>query len=157
MDNGPFLIDTCYNYFEPFYGYDDYGEGIGSRRHYYNTCSVGNFYCEETEQLLFYRKGIDSCGLRPTIPLPSGFMEFDVDNYIKIYPNPFAIQTQIDFPEEQINSVILITNIMGEEVKRSIFSGRTYKLESEKLINGVYYFSILNKKIKLTKKLIVQH
>jgi len=156
MDNGPYLIDTCYDYFEPFYGWDEYGEGIGLKEHYYNFCADGSFYCQELYQLLFYKKGIDSCGLRPFIPLPSAINETDAENSISIFPNPFSTQTQLNFPVEQINSVITITDTMGKKIKSFSFSGRTLTLHRDNLSSGIYYVSVLNDKGTFSKKIIIQ-
>ena len=156
MDNGPQLTDSCYSYFEPYFGYDVYGEGIGWRSHYYNTCSQGFPYCEETGHLLFYKKGNDSCGLRPIIPIPTSVAEFEFENSFKIFPNPFSLQTQIAFFEEQNNSEIRITNFLGEELRRFNFSGRQLTLESNELTNGIYFLTVSNSNGKFTTKIIVQ-
>ncbi len=156
MDNGPFLTDSCYWYFEPYWGYDEYGEGVGIRSHYYNICSQGAFFCEEVGGLLFYKKGIDSCGFRPMIPLPNSVMEYASSKLFKINPNPLAYQTQITFSEEQINSLLTVSNILGEKLQEFSFSGKLLVLDCGKFSNGLYFLSVSNSRGKFTLKIIVE-
>ncbi len=154
MDNGPYFIDTCYTYFEPFYGYDIYGEGIGVKTHYYNTCSQGFPICQEQIDLLFYIKGSDSCGFRPFIPLPSALAEIKNEYFFQISPNPFSTQAQIDFAVEQTNVVIVVTTLLGEDLQRFIFSGRHFTLDKKGFTDGIYNLSVTSDKGKFTKKLL---
>ncbi|HET7819262.1 MAG TPA: T9SS type A sorting domain-containing protein [Bacteroidia bacterium] len=157
MDNG-FIVDSCYKYFEGFFGYDKYGRGVGQTEHYYNTSAIGQsngggvLLCT----LLFYKKGSDSCGIAPIIPLPTGINELKFSNSFKISPNPFSIETQFSFSEIQTNSVITITNILGEEMVKLNFSGQQLTLERGKLKSGIYFVQLNNKKNIYSAKLIVQ-
>jgi hypothetical protein len=153
LENGPFLIDSCYSYFEPFYGYEEYGKGIGQKSQYYNSCSGGNFNCEQGVFLLYYKKGSDSCG---TAPLMSYVNELKNKPSFKIFPNPLSTETNISFFEEQINSVITVTNIIGEEVLKLNFSGRVLTLEKIILKSGIYFVGVNDRKGFYSSKLIVQ-
>jgi len=155
MDNG-FIVDSCYKYFEGFFGYDKYGRGIGQTEHYYNTSSIAQSGGEKRRTLLFYKKGADSCGTAPIIPLPTGMNELKFSNSFKISPNPFSIETQFSFSEIQTNSVITITNILGEEMVKLNFSGQQLTLERGKLKSGIYFVQLNNKKNIYSAKLIVQ-
>lgn len=157
MDNGPQLNDSCYSYFEAFLGYDEYGEGVGQRRHYYNTCSQGFPYCEEGGHLMFYKKGNDSCGFRPMIPIPSSIAEYDAAKAFKIFPNPFAFQTKLTFDKEQKNSYITITTILGEKMQTFNFNGKELTIGSEQLRNGIYFVKVFDGEKSYCKKLIVEH
>lgn len=156
MDNGPFLTDSCYWYFEPFYGYDEYGEGIGLTHHYYNTCSQGFPYCQEIGSLLFYKKGIDSCGLRPIIPLPASAEEYGVEEPFVIFPNPVADKAGIKFNREQNNSLFIMTNCFGAEMQRFIFSGSELSVNCEGLAEGIYFVSVISRYKKYEAKLAVK-
>jgi hypothetical protein len=153
MENGPFLIDSCYSYFEPFYGYEEYGKGIGQKSQYYNTCAGGNFNCEQGVFLLYYNKGTDSCG---TAPIMSYINELKNSSSFKIFPNPFSTETSISFFEEQINSAITVTNIIGEEILKLNFSGRQLTLEKGPMKAGMYFVRVNNRKNVYSSKLIVR-
>ena len=156
MGNGPQLTDSCYSYFEPFFGYDEYGEGIGLKKHYYNTCSMGGPYCQEIGELLYYKKGMDSCGIAPIIPIPLSVDELRLASTFKIFPNPFSFETRLTFFEEQKNTVIIVTNILGEEVKKITFTGRQLTLEKGELKNGMYFVHAGNRRNVFLAKLIIQ-
>jgi hypothetical protein len=154
MENGPQLVDSCYSYFEPFYGYEEYGRGIGQISYYYNTCSTGIVpNCELGAILLYYKKGNDSCG---TQPIMSGINDLKLTNTLSVFPNPFFTETHFYFFEEQINSSLIITNILGEEVKKLFFSGRQLTLEKGELTNGIYFAHIKNGNKSALTKLIIQ-
>jgi hypothetical protein len=156
MGNGPQLMDSCYSYFEPFYGSDGYGEGIGLRGYYYDACSMGFPNCKEVGELLYYKKGMDSCGTAPIIPIPLSVAELKFANSFKIFPNPFSFETHLTFFEEQRNSVIIVTNILGEEVKKIIFNGTLLTLEKGELKNGVYFVHVGDIRNIYSAKLIIQ-
>lgn len=156
LENGPYLIDTCYSYFEPFFGWDDYGEGIGLKHHYYNTCSVGFQFCQEIYTLLYYKKGNDSCGVAPLIPLPIGIDEIATDNSIQISPNPFSSQTLIKFVEQQNNSLISIRNLWGTEVKQITFTGDNFIFDRDDLPAGCYFVNVISKNKVYSGKIVIQ-
>jgi len=157
MDNMQYdSVNSCYYYFEPLWGYDEYGKGLGLKSHYYNTCSMGGWGCEEGLFLLYYKKGTDSCGTAPIIPLPTNVNESKFATSFKISPNPFSSKTVLTFFDEQKNSVITITNFLGEEVRKINFSGRQLTLEKESLKNGMYFVQVDDRKNIFTLKLIVQ-
>ncbi len=156
MGNGPQLMDSCYSYFEPFYGFDVYGAGIGLKEHYYNTCSMGFPYCEEGGRLIYYKKGMDSCGIAPIIPIPLSVDELKFTNSFTIFPNPFSFETHLTFFKEQNNSVITLTNILGEEVKKIIFNGKQLTLEKGELKRGMYFVHIGDRRNIYSTKLIIQ-
>lgn len=153
MGNGPQLLDSCYSYFEPYYGYDEYGKGIGQESHYYNTCSNGFPNCEMGMILLFYKKGADSCGTQPLI---TNIHELKLLESFSVSPNPFSLDTHITFFKEQNNSVITITNIYGNELKRINFSGNQLTFDREGLINGLYFIRINEGTNIYSSKLIIQ-
>ena len=156
ISNGPQLNDSCYEYFEPYYQEDEYGEGIGVRYHHYDECSQGFPNCSIMEHLVFYKKGNDSCGYRPFIPSPNSVEEYGAGKAFTISPNPFSSQAQITFSKEQNNTAIKISNTLGQELQSYNFSGKLLTLERRDLSNGIYILSISNSKEKFAAKLIVQ-
>lgn len=74
------------------------------------------------------------------------------------YPNPASNEFTIDFTgNEGMNFNVVVYNIVGERVMSQILTNGVNKLEIEKLSNGVYFYSIMNKdSILETKKLVVK-
>ena len=140
MRNGPQLIDSCYSYFEPEFGKYQYGNGIGVRSYIYNNCGQGAFPgCLQQQELNFYIKGNDSCGLRYIVPLPLATDQPRVADVFRIVPNPATAQTQFIFSEPQIDARITITNLMGANVKRITFSGNALTVDVTALAAGTYF------------------
>jgi polyhydroxybutyrate depolymerase len=88
--------------------------------------------------------------------ITSGFSDGEsvIDNII-IYPNPFTSQTTISFSNEQINTSIKITDILGQEIKNLNFTGRQLTIDTALLKAGIYYVLIIDEKKKVTKKKII--
>ena len=149
------IIDSCYLVFEPYFGFSEYGEGLGHTRFYYNTCSTGVPQCETGMQLLYYKKGLDSCGLAPIIPLPTSINEPEFISSFTVYPNPFSTQTNLVFFETQNNSLITITNILGEVVFEMSFIGNELTLDKGELKDGIYFLHVNDRKKIETTKLII--
>ena len=106
--------------------------------------------------LIFYKKGVDSCGYRPIIPLPSGIQELNVSNSFNIIPNPFSSETHLTFSQEQNNSIITITNILGEVVRNISFSGKELTLARGELKKGMYFVHVEGRKSLYSAKLMIQ-
>lgn len=83
------------------------------------------------------------------------------NNELKIilYPNPARNVVNIFIDGLLENSEVLVTDILGKEMKRKIANSNQKKLEIniEDLKEGVYNIIILNRKSKITKKLIVNY
>jgi hypothetical protein len=78
-------------------------------------------------------------------------------NEVKIFPNPFDIETTISFSKEQKNSTIKITDILGKEIKTLNFTGSQLLIEKGEMIKGVYFIQISNEnKISINKKIVVE-
>ena len=76
---------------------------------------------------------------------------------IIIAPNPFTSQTSITFNEEQKNTSIKITDVLGKEIKTIIFTGKQLKIEKGEMKSGIYFVQITDeKKIICNKKIIIQ-
>lgn len=101
-----------------------------------------------------------SCGYfnSDTICITSlGIDENKPDNGFLISPNPFTDQTTISFTEEQNNTLIRITDILGKQVKEISFTGKQYVLEMREMNTGVYFMSVEDQWGRRTiRKIIVQ-
>ncbi len=92
--------------------------------------------------------------------LSVGSLEGENDNVsISIYPNPLGALTSItingDFNNE--NFELLMYNVLGEQVLKTVLSNKTTTLETSKLPEGIYIYKVLrNNKIIQTGKLVSQ-
>ncbi|MCW3083748.1 MAG: hypothetical protein JWP12_1114 [Bacteroidetes bacterium] len=76
---------------------------------------------------------------------------------ISVFPNPFSEQTTINFPEEQINVIVKITDVTGREVKTIVYSGKQLIIEKGEMAKGVYNLQIIDSNHNvINKKMIVQ-
>lgn len=76
---------------------------------------------------------------------------------IEIFPNPFTFQTNITFSEEQKNTTIKITDILGQEIKTINFTGRQLVIDKGEMKAGIYFVQTIDeKKNDTNKKIIVQ-
>ncbi len=81
---------------------------------------------------------------------------------IRIYPNPFTSQTTISFSQEQTNTTIKITDILGKEIKLINFTGKQCTIEKGTTQAGIYFVQITSfDKLRMTqvvenRKVVVQ-
>lgn len=84
----------------------------------------------------------------------------NIDSYtskIVIYPNPFSLQTIIDFKDEQKNTTVRIVDIFGKEVRKIDFKGKQLTIEKGEMKQGIYLIQITDGKMDvINKKIIVQ-
>ena len=90
-------------------------------------------------------------GVLPSINCPLGITEIDLENQIKIFPNPTSnffsiIGNQIE------NSKIKIIDISGSVVGN--FNDEIKNIDISILDSGIYFVKIYNQKHHITKKLI---
>jgi hypothetical protein len=144
------------------FGCNDYVDGndilITNQEEIYLT---GAFYCDTiylgsnalTNASSNYRSDILTAKLNSTV----GLNEINYNRKIIIYPNPFALQTSINFGEEQKNTEIKIMDLLGKEIKTINFSGQQITLEKGTMQAGVYFLQATNKKkIILNKRIVIQ-
>ena len=80
---------------------------------------------------------------------------------IAISPNPFTSLTTISFSQEQTNTTIKITDILGKEIKELNFSGKQCNIEKGTMQAGIYFVQIttsagsVNEKV-VNRKVVVQ-
>lgn len=78
-------------------------------------------------------------------------------NGITVFPNPFTSQTTITFSEEQKNTTIIITDLVGKKIKTLNFTGRQLVIDKEEMKAGVYFVQTTDGKKNVTnKKIIIQ-
>jgi hypothetical protein len=79
------------------------------------------------------------------------------DKSMLIYPCPFSSQTTIYFTEEQHNSTITITDVLGKAIKTINFTGKQFVLDKGEMKGGVYFVRVMdaNKNV-INKKIVVQ-
>ncbi len=89
--------------------------------------------------------------------LLTGIKESIAEKSLNIYPNPFTLQTTISFSEEQKNTTVRITDLLGNEIKTINFWGRQLVIEKGEMQSGVYFVQTTDEKKNITnKKIIIQ-
>lgn len=155
MNNGPILVDSCYTYFEPYYEHYIYGKGLGWISYYYNTCSNGAPNCESGKQLVYYKKGSNSCGTYSPIYV-TGVSEMTItDEQITISPNPVNMVFNIKTNSED-QQIIDLYDINGKHLLNKIIYS-TADIEVNNLESGMYTLSIKSKSGVINKKIIIAH
>lgn len=86
---------------------------------------------------------------------PWGIKETNNNSYISISPNPFTFQTTIYFNEEQIHTIIRITDLSGKVVKTYSFTGKQLTIERGEMMSGIYFVQIISENKNVTNKKIV--
>lgn len=87
---------------------------------------------------------------------PLGVEENSINNQINVYPNPFTSHTTLSFNKELKNVSIIITDVIGNEVRSVNFSGSKLTIEKEGLNSGIYFIQVISeKKIVANKKIVV--
>ncbi len=84
-----------------------------------------------------------------------GINEHISQETILIYPNPFTLQTTINFAEEQKNTTIRITDVLGKEIKIINFTGKQLIIDKGDMKAGIYFVQTLDEKKKLTNNKII--
>jgi hypothetical protein len=155
MDNGPQLIDSCYSYFEPHWGYDEYGKGLGKKYHYYNSCSEGG-NCEFGSWMIFYKKGNDSCGTAPFIPAPTNIDELNSSNSFVLFPNPSNGIFSVKNIYSKEKYFLKIFNSLGLLVySEQFFNNHEYKIDLD-IEKGIYVAVLIVAEKSIAKKLIIE-
>ncbi len=89
--------------------------------------------------------------------LPVEISETSDQFKISIYPNPFTSQTTISFSEQQINTTIKITDILGQVITTIHFTGRQLVIDKAEMKAGIYFVQTTDEKKNVTnKKIIIQ-
>jgi len=73
---------------------------------------------------------------------------------LTIYPNPITSKTTLSFAEEQKNTIIKITNLLGKEINTLNVTGKEFVFERGAMSNGIYFLQIINDKRQVVNKVI---
>ena len=79
-----------------------------------------------------------------------GLNENNNKSNIEIYPNPAKDNLYIDFNNE-IKGNIIITNQLGQVVKKTNIDGKEITINVEDLTSGVYFINVSNQRMKVVK------
>ena len=79
-----------------------------------------------------------------------GLNENNNKSNIEIYPNPAKDNLYIDFNNE-IKGNIIITNQLGQVVKKTNIDGKEIAINVEDLTSGVYFINVSNQRMKVVK------
>ncbi len=125
------------------YLYEGIGNGAGFLEHL--TCTNVSSDCYYT----LYCYGFNDTAWYPTLNAvsPCTIPNYNIgiselrkqSNEIIISPNPFTTQTTINFGEEQKNTTIKITDLLGKEIKTFNFTGRQFVIEKAQMKAGIYF------------------
>ncbi len=138
---------------EPFPIYD-YVEGCGGP--YYSDGGGGGSPYTGHHKLIYYKKGIDSCGTN--VSCTAGVDELSkLEFTISIFPNPTNSFTTINFSEQQKHTIIKIIDVHGKEIKIVNFTGSQFQIEKGELREGIYFVQIIDdKRNTMSRKIIIQ-
>lgn len=91
------------------------------------------------------------------VPNTTNVNELKSNISITVYPNPFSFTAKILFAEEQKNTLIKITDVVGKEIKSMNFNGRQCLIEREEMKAGIYFLNITDEnKNVMNRKIIVE-
>lgn len=95
--------------------------------------------------------------VRKITPLISNIsQEISDEVEANIYPNPSSTNLIIAFATEQINSIINIHNLLGEEIKTIRFTGKNCEISTVEMSEGVYILTVMNgNRSVLNRKIVV--
>lgn len=88
-----------------------------------------------------------------TIELNTAIDEF-INNNVAIYPNPatnkITVRLDNNFP-----STILITDILGKEIRNTRTNNKQTEIDVESLENGIYFITVVQNSTIISKKVII--
>ena len=85
----------------------------------------------------------------------SGISELNQTSGITVFPNPFTSQTNIVFAEEQLNTTIKITDVVGKEIRTINFTGKQLTIDKGKMQAGVYFLQTTDEKKNICNREII--
>lgn len=84
-----------------------------------------------------------------------GIYQFADNNMITIFPNPFTFETTITFAHQQKNTTVIITDVLGKELKSVSIAGKKYIIANEGMSKGIYFVKIIDDKNKVINRKII--
>jgi len=96
-----------------------------------------------------------SCSLG--FPTTLNFMQKDADAS-KPFPNPFSVNTQIDFANELKDATLLLYNVFGQKVREMKgINGKHITVNRDNLPEGIYIYEVIEKQKRISNgKLMVE-
>ncbi len=148
---GSFIADSAYQYIMVGNFFDDLHTDTLS--YFYSGVDQAYYFiddiCLSTDSLEAYNYG-DSGG---HLNIAKNILNED----LTIFPNPFTSLTTITFSDEQKNTTIKITDLLGKEIKTINFTGRQLLIEKGEMKAGIYFVQTTDEKKNVTnKKIIIQ-
>lgn len=77
--------------------------------------------------------------------------------FFSLYPNPANNIVNISIPRNDIHSEVIITDMLGNEVKHFLAESDSFNFSSVDLSEGMYYITVKGKNNNSTQKLIITH
>ena len=175
LNNGNYsYVDTLHTY---GYTYDEFA--YSEINNIYTFCSTGHLYSVDvntgnTVSSPLFPVGITSqqnvIGLNydnssgilyslhwGTITTSEGIKIYQNENTIAISPNPFTSFTTITFSEEQKNTLLKITDMLGNTILQTIINGKQSTIDLSGAAKGIYFAEIIDaNKNAVNKKIVVQ-
>ena len=149
-----------------WYPYAILNEGSPSGGIYSGTgVSNDTIYCfgmnDGTYTITYTFTDVNSCSNTASdtvvLGLCEGVNQLNKNNEITIAPNPFTAQTTITFSEEQKNTVLKITDILGNTIQQTLINDKQSAIDLSGAGKGIYFVEIINEKRHLVnKKIVVQ-
>ena len=84
---------------------------------------------------------------------------FENEDYksVIVFPNPVITEATLKFSEEQKNSIVIIMDVFGKEIKIMNFSGKELIIKKEEINEGIYFVRIIDENNNvMNKKIIIQ-
>jgi hypothetical protein len=87
---------------------------------------------------------------------PENINEVSDNLKVDVYPNPFTSTTTINFSEEQKQTSIKITDILGHQVYNVVIpnGARSYTIDNCNWSNGIYFLQIQSEKGTVNRKIV---
>ncbi|MCW3084376.1 MAG: hypothetical protein JWP12_1742 [Bacteroidetes bacterium] len=124
-------------------------------------CGVTNSYTNHLDDI--YLVKTDTMGFCSTseVVILSGIQEQAAaeNNKFTVFPNPANgdVQISISNPKAADEYEVLITDVLGKEVRSFMTGPATPAVNTTDLASGMYYITLRNKEFSSTQKLIVHH
>ncbi len=75
---------------------------------------------------------------------------------MSIAPNPFTSQTIITFAEEQKNSALKVTDVLGNVVFQTTINSRQFTIDMSSYAKGIYFVNVTNESKSSNKKIVLE-
>jgi len=87
---------------------------------------------------------------------PTGMAENNPGEQVNIFPNPFTSETTLSFSTELKDAAIIISDVLGKEIRTVRFTGRRFTIYKNELDPGIYFVSVRTGKEFFTGKIVIQ-